>query len=77
MCIHYQTVLIQQIPTNMYLTSDTKLFNQFKLFQDMATIVKKKLKVAYNNSLRTFLILLLHNRAREMFANLSIPSFDE
>ena len=37
----------------------------------------KKLKVAYNNSLRRFIILSWRNSASEMFANLSIPSFDE
>ena len=37
----------------------------------------KKLKVAYNNSLRLFMILPWCNSASEMFANLSIPSFDE
>ena len=37
----------------------------------------KKLKVAYNNSLRRFIILPWRNSASEMFANLSIPSFDE
>ena len=37
----------------------------------------KKLKVAYNNSSRRFMILPWRNSASEMFANLSIPSFDE
>ena len=37
----------------------------------------KKLKVAYNTSLRRFMILPWRNSASEMFANLSIPSFDE
>ena len=37
----------------------------------------KKLKVAYNNSLRRFMILPWRNSASEMFANLSILSFDE
>ena len=37
----------------------------------------KKLKVAYNNSLQRFMILPWRNSASEMFANLSIPSFDE
>ena len=37
----------------------------------------QKLKVAYNNSSRRFLILPWRNSASEMFANLSIPSFDE
>ena len=37
----------------------------------------KKLKVAYNNSSRRFMILPWRNSASERFANLSIPSFDE
>ena len=44
-------------------------------------IVKKtvltKLKVAYNNSLRRFMGLPLHNSASEMFVNLNIKSFGE
>ena len=35
------------------------------------------MKVAYNNSLRRFMILSWRNNASEMFANLGIPSFDE
>ena len=37
----------------------------------------KKLKVAYNNSLRRFMILPWRNSASEIIANLGIPSFDE
>ena len=38
----------------------------------------KKMKVAYNNSSRRFMILPWRNAsASEMFANLSIPSLDE
>ena len=37
----------------------------------------KKLKVSYNNSLRRFMTLPWRNSASEIFANLSIPSFDE
>ena len=37
----------------------------------------KKLKVAYNNSLRRFMSLPWHNSASEMFVNLSIKSFGE
>ena len=37
----------------------------------------KKMKVAYNNSSRRFMILPWRNSASEMFANLSIPSLDE
>ena len=37
----------------------------------------KKLKVVYNNSLQRFMILPWRNSASEMFANLSIQSFDE
>ena len=37
----------------------------------------KKLNVAYNNSSRRFMILPWRNSASEMFAKLSIPSFDE
>ena len=44
---------------------------------DCTKTALKKLKVAYNNSLRRFMILPWRNSACEMFANLSIPSFDE
>ena len=37
----------------------------------------KKLKVAYNNSLRRFIRLVWSNSASEMFVNLNIRSFDE
>ena len=37
----------------------------------------KKLKVAYNNSLRRFMALPWHNSASEMFVNLNIKSFGE
>ena len=37
----------------------------------------KKLKVAYNNSLRRFMGLPWHNSANEMFVNLNITSFGE
>ena len=37
----------------------------------------KKLKVAYNNSLRRLLGLPSHNSASGMFVNLNIPSFGE
>ena len=45
-----------------------------------ATKVKtalKKLKVAYNNSLRRFIRLTWRNSASEMFVNLNIRSFDD
>ena len=42
---------------------------------DCTKTALKKLKVAYNNSLRRFMILPWRNSASEMFANLSIPSF--
>ena len=35
----------------------------------------KKLKVAYNNSLRRFMGLPWHNSASEMFVNLNIKAF--
>ena len=44
---------------------------------DCTKTVLKKLKVAYNNSLRRFMTLPWHNSASKMFANLSFPSFDE
>ena len=48
---------------------------------DCTKTALKKLKVAYNNSLRRFMILPWRNNnnnsASEMFANLGIPSFDE
>ena len=37
----------------------------------------KKLKIAYNNSLRRLLNLPKYNSASEMFVNLNIPSFNE
>ena len=37
----------------------------------------KKLKIAYNNSLRRFMFLPRRNSATEMFVNLGIHSFDE
>ena len=43
---------------------------------DCTKTALKKLKVAYNNSLRHFMILPWRNSASEMFANLGIPSFD-
>ena len=44
---------------------------------DCTKTALKKLKVAYNNSLRRFMILPWRNSASVMFANLCIPSFDE
>ena len=44
---------------------------------DCTKTALKKLKVAYNNSLRRFMILPWRNIASERFANLGIPSFDE
>ena len=44
---------------------------------DCTKTALKKMKVAYNNSLRRFMILPWRNSASEMFANLSIPSLDE
>ena len=42
---------------------------------DCTKTALKKLKVAYNNSLRRF--MGLHNSASEMFVNLNIKSFGE
>ena len=44
---------------------------------DCTKTALKIMKIAYNNSLRRFMILPWRNSASEMFANLSIPSFDE
>ena len=44
---------------------------------DCTKTALKKLKVAYNNSLRRFMILSWRNSASEMFVNLGIPLFDE
>ena len=44
---------------------------------DCTKAALKKLKIAYNNSLRRFMFLPWRNSATEMFANLSIHSFDE
>ena len=40
-------------------------------------IALKKLKIAFNNSLRSFMRLPWRNSASEMFVNLNIYSFDE
>ena len=44
---------------------------------DTTKSAMKKLKVAYNNSLRKLLSLHTYNSATEMFAVLNIPSFGE
>ena len=44
---------------------------------DSTKSAMKKLKVAYNNSLRRLLSLPTYNSASEMFAVLNIPSFGE
>ena len=44
---------------------------------DCTETALNKLKVAYNNSLRRFMLSPWCNNASEMFANLSIPSSDE
>ena len=44
---------------------------------DCTITALKKLKVAYNNSLRRFMGLPWRNSASEMFVNLNIRSFDE
>ena len=44
---------------------------------DCTKAALKKLKIAYNNSLRRFMFLSWRNSATEMFANLGIHSFDE
>ena len=44
---------------------------------DCTKAALKKLKVAYNNSLRRFMFLPWRNSATEMFVNLGIHSFDE
>ena len=44
---------------------------------DSTVTSMKKLKIAYNNSLRRLLNLPKYNSASEMFVNLNIPSFNE
>ena len=44
---------------------------------DCTKVALKKLKIAYNNSLRRFMFLPWRHSATEMFANLGIHSFDE
>ena len=44
---------------------------------DCTKTALKKLKVAYNNSLRRFMRLPWRDSVSEMFVNLSINSFDE
>ena len=47
-------------------------------FDSRSTVTSmRKLKIAYNNGLRTILNLSKHNSTLEMFVNLLIPSFDE
>ena len=47
------------------------------MWYDCTKTALKKLKVAYNNSLRRFMGLPWHNSASEMFVNLNIKSFGE
>ena len=44
---------------------------------DCTKTVLNKFKVAYNNSLRRFMVLPWQNSASEMFFNLNIKSFGE
>ena len=44
---------------------------------DCTKTALKKLKIAYNNSLRRFMRLAWRNSASEMFVNLNIYSFDK
>ena len=44
---------------------------------DCTKAALKKVKIAYNNSLRQFMFLPCRNSATEMFVNLGIHSFDE
>ena len=44
---------------------------------DCTKTALKRLKIAYNNSLRRFMFLPWRNSAIEMFVNLGINSFDE
>ena len=44
---------------------------------DFSKTAMKKIKIAYNNSLRRLLSLLKHNSVSEMFVNLNIVSFGE
>ena len=48
-----------------------------RMWLDCTKTVLKKLKVAYNSSLRRFMRLPWRNSAIEMFVNLNIRSFDE
>ena len=47
------------------------------MWSDSTKSEMKKLKVAYNNSLRRLFSLPTYNGASEMFAVLNIPSFGE
>ena len=65
---------------NEYATTQKLLYNgstSFSLWFDCTKAALKKLKIAYNNSLRRFMFLPWRNSATEMFANLGIYSFDE
>ena len=47
------------------------------MWLDYTKAALKKLKIAYNNSLRRFMFLPWRKSATEMFENLGIHSFDE
>ena len=52
------------------------LYCSFMWF-DSTVITVRKLKIAYNNSLRRILNLSKYSSASEMFVNLNIPSFEQ
>ena len=68
---------------NLLLKKFSKCFVDVKCFlfktygSNLYCAALKKLKIAYNNSLRRFMFLPWRNSATEMFANLGIHSFDE
>ena len=57
----------------------TYCFNLYcaRMWFDCTKAALKKLKIAYNNSLRRLMFLPWRNSATEMFVNLGIHSFDE
>ena len=62
-----------------YCSPDVKccMFKSYcsRMYFDSTVTSMRKLKMAYNNSLRRILKLSKYNSASEMFVNLNIPSF--
>ena len=66
--IDVKCYLFKSYCSNLYCSS---------FWYDSSKRTMKKIKIAYNNSLRRLLALSKHNSASEMFVNLNILSFGE